>query len=226
MSVTRALLRVYRRIILPFSVIIVVADVIATRAVIHFSDLGFSMWLVLGGQAAKYWILVVGIILVAMHLRQFVVNGATRHEFLAGAAVFGLILAVAWAVAVPLGHGIESAVLEALGRRGPGYPVQTAGGALREFGQQLPISMAYLVSGATIAAGFYRWRPPTGLVVMVGGAVPAVVADWQLGFDEWGGIPNNLPFAVGLPLSLAVTGLVAWGLHRAISDVPIRRTAG
>jgi hypothetical protein len=226
MSVTRALFRVYRPIILPFAVIIVVADVIATVAVARFTDLGFSMWLVLGGQAAKYWILVIGIILVAMHLRQFVVNGATRHEFLAGVAVFGLVLALVWAVAVPLGQGIESALLAASGARGPGYPVATAGGALLRFGQQLPISLAYLVSGATIAAGFYRWQPWIGLGVMVGGAVPAVVADWLLGFDEWGGLPHNVPYAAGLPISLATTALVAWGLHRAISDVPIRRTAG
>ena len=226
MSVIKALFRLYRRIVLPFAVILVVADVIATRAVVHFSDLGFSMWLVLAGQAAKYWIFVIGIILVAMHLRQFVVNGATRHEFLAGVAVFGLVLAVAWAVAVPLGHGIESAVLEAIGRRGTDYPVQTAGGALREFGRQLPISLACLVSGATIATGFYRWRPWIGLAVIPAGAAPAVLTDWLLGFDEWNGVPHSVPYPAGLALSLAVTGLVAWGLHRAVSDVPIRRTAG
>jgi len=226
MSVTSALFRLYRPIVLPFAVILVVADVIATVAVANFTDLGFSMWLVLGGQAAKYWILVVGIILVAMNLRQFVVNGATRHEFLAGVAVFGLVLAVAWAIAVPLGHGIENAVLDAVGKRGPGYPVLTAGGALREFGQQLPISLAYLVSGATIAIGFYRWRAWIGLGVMLGGAVPAFATDWLLGFNEWGGLTHDVPYSVGLAVSLAATGLVAWGFHRATSDVPIRRTAG
>jgi hypothetical protein len=226
MSVTKALFRVYRPIIVPFAVILVVAEVIAARAVVRFSDLRFSMWLVLAGNAAKYWILVIGIILVAMHLRQFVVNGATRHEFLAGVAVFGLVLSVAWALAVPLGHGIESAVLEALGRRGTGYPVQTAGGALREFGEQLPISLAYLVSGATIAIGFYRWRAWIGLAVMLVGAAPAVLSDRLLGIDEWNGVPHGLPYPVALPLSLAATALVAWGLHRAVSDVPIRRTAG
>jgi hypothetical protein len=226
MSVSKALFRVYRPIVLPFAVIFVVAEVIATVAVTHFKDLGFSMWLTLGGQAAKYWILVIGIILVAMQLRQFVVNGVTRHEFLAGAAVFGLVLAVGWAVVVPLGHGIESAVLAAFGTRGPGYPVQTAGGALREFGQQLPISLAYLVSGATIAIGFYRWRAWIGLVVMVGGAAPAVLTDWLLGFNEWNGVTHSVPYPAGLAASLAITGLVGWGCHRAISDVPIRRTAG
>ncbi|WP_030436146.1 hypothetical protein [Actinoplanes subtropicus] len=226
MSVTRVLFRLYRPIILPFVVMIVLADVIATVAVTSVRHPDFSMWLVLGGAAAKYWILVIGIILVAMHLRQFVVNGATRHEFLAGVAVFGLILAVAWAIAVPLGHGIESAVLGAAGKRGPGYPVLTAGGALRQFGQQLPISLAYLVSGAMIATGFYRWRAWTGLVVMLGGAVPALATDWLLGFDVWGGLNRGVPYPAGLALSVAAIALVAWGLHRAISDVPIRPTAG
>ena len=226
MSVTKALFRVYRPIILPFVVLLVVVEVIAARAVVRFSGLGFSMWLVLAGNAAKYWILVIGIILVALHLRQFVVNGATRHEFLAGIAVFGLVLSVAWAVAVPLGHGIESAVLEALGGRGAGYPVQTAGGALREFGEQLPISLAYLVSGATIAIGFYRWRAWIGLAVMLAGAAPAMLTDWLLGYNEWNGVPHSVPYPAALAASLAITGLVAWGCHRAISDVPIRRTAG
>ncbi|MFF5293470.1 hypothetical protein [Paractinoplanes globisporus] len=226
MSVTRVLFRVYRPIILPFVAIIVVAEVIAATAVASAQDLGFSMWLVLGGQAAKYWLLVVGIILIAMQLRQFVVNGATRHEFLAGMAVFGLVLVVGWAVAIVLGHGIESAVLGALDKQGPDYPTFTAGGALREFGQQLPVSLAYFVSGATIAAGFYRWRAWIGLVVMVGGAVPAIVADALLGFNEWGGLTHDVPYPGALAASLAATALVAWGLHRAISDVPIRRTAG
>ena len=226
MSVTRALFRIYRPIILPFAAIIVVADAVATAVVARFTDLNFSMWLTLGGQAAKYWILVIGIILVAMHLRQFVVNGATRHEFLTGTAVFGLVLAVAWAVAIPLGHGVESAVLAAVDRQGPDYPALTAGGALLRFGQQLPISLAYLVSGATIAIGFYRWRAWIGLAVMLAGAAPAILTDWLLGFNEWNGVPHSVPYPAALAASLAITGLVAWGCHRAISDVPIRRTAG
>ena len=222
MSVTRALFRIYRPVIVPFAAILVVAEIIAAGAVASTKRLDFSMWLVLAGQAAKYWLLVVGIMLVAMQLRQFVVNGVTRHEFLAGLAVFGPVLAVGLAVAVVLGHGIESVVLDALGRRAPGYPAVTLG----EFGRQLPIGLAYLVSGATIAAGFYRWRPWLGLVVMLGGAVPAVVADALLGFGEFGNADRGLPYPAAVALSLAATALGAWGFHRTVSDVPIRRTAG
>ncbi|WP_433369286.1 hypothetical protein ACQPZX_43215 [Actinoplanes sp. CA-142083] len=226
MSVTGALFRIYRPIIIPFAVLLVAVELIAAKAVASVNDLSFSMWLVLGGNAAKYWLLVVGIILVAMQLRQFVVNGVTRHEFIAAVGMFGLVLVVGWAVAVVLGHGIESVALDAAGKRAAGYPTLTFGEALSELGRQLPISLAYLVSGATIAAGFYRWRPWLGLVVMVGGAVPAVVADGLLGFTEFGGLTHKVvPYPAALALSLLATGLGAWGFHRLISDVAIRRAA-
>ena len=226
MSVTRALFRVYRPIIAWFAVMIVAVDAVATSAVAKVNPLTFSMWLVLGGQAAKYWLLVVGIILVAMQLRQFVVNGVTRHEFLAGAGVFGLVTAVGLALAVVLGHGLESVVLEALGRRAAGYPAAGPADLVREFGQVLPETLGYAVSGAMIAAGFYRWRAWTGLAVMLGGAVPAVVADGLLGVDETGGTVDRLPYAAALAVSLAVTAAVAVALHRAVSDVAIKRAAG
>ncbi|MFI5888893.1 hypothetical protein ACIA5D_02100 [Actinoplanes sp. NPDC051513] len=225
MSVTGALFRIYRPIIIPFAVLLVAVEAAIVSVVATVKDLDFSMWLVLGGSAAKYWLLVIGIILVAMQLRQFVVNGVTRHEFLAGLAVFGLVLVVGWAVAVVLGHEVESVLLDAFGARAANYPTLTAGGAVREFGAVLPVSAAYLVSGAAIAAGFYRFRVWIGLLAMLGGAVPAVVADGLLGVNEFGGLTDKVPYPAALALSLAATGLVAWGFHRAISDVAIRRAA-
>ncbi|MEU4242096.1 hypothetical protein [Actinoplanes sp. NPDC026619] len=227
MSVYRALFRVYRPIIIPFAAILVTFDLIVTALIVYGAGhLGFSMWLVLAGNAAKYWLLVVGIMLVVMQLRQFVANGATRHEFLAGFAVFGLIVAAGFAAVVVLGHGLESLVLGAAGRRGVGYPTLSATGLLGEFGQVLPEALGYLISGALIAAGFYRWRPWIGLVVMLGGAVPLAVADSLLGVDEFGNARAHLPFLAALALSLLATALAGWAFHRVISDVPIRRTSG
>ena len=225
MSVTGALFRIYRPIMIPFAVLLVAVEVGVVSVVATVKDLDFSMWLVLGGSAAKYWLLVIGIILVAMQLRQFVVNGVTRHEFLAGLAMFGLVLVVGWAVAVVLGHEVESLLLDAFGARGADYPTLTAGKAAREFGSVLPVSAAYLVSGVAVSAGFYRFRPWTGLVVMLGGLVPAAVADVLLGYNEFGGLADRVPYPAALALSLAATGLVAWGFHRLISDVAIRRAA-
>jgi hypothetical protein len=56
--------------------------------------------------------------------------------------------------------------------------------------------------------------------------VPAVVADGLLGFTEFAQVIHHVPYPAGLALSLAATFLTAWGFHRVISDVPIRRTAG
>jgi hypothetical protein len=227
MSAHEALFRVYRPIIIPFAAILLLSDVIVTALVVAAGGrLGFSMWLVLAGNAAKYWLLVVGIMLVVMQLRQFVANGRTRHEFLAGAAIFGLIMTAGFATVVVLGHGLESVVLGAAGRRADGYPTLSAAGLLGEFGEVFPEALGYFMSGALIAAGFYRWRPWLGLVVMLGGAVPAAVADGLLGVDEFGDVPAPLPYAAALALSAIATLLAAWALHRVISDTPIKRTAG
>jgi hypothetical protein len=226
MSVTGALFRLYRPIVGWFVVIFLIAYLIVVRAAAANTDLGFSMWLVLAGSAAKYWLLVVAMILVGMQLKQFVVNGVTRHEFLTAVAVFGLVASVAFALAVVVGHGLESVLLDAAGKRGAGYPAIGVGGMVREFAEVLPESIAYFVSGSMIVAGFYRWRPLTGLVVMVAGAVPAAVADGLLGVNEWGDFDTRLPYAAALAISLAATALVAWAYYRAISDVAIKRTAG
>jgi hypothetical protein len=227
MSPHGALFRIYRPIVVPFAAILVTVDLFITALVTYGNgEIGFSMWLVLAGNAAKYWLLVVGIMLVVMQLRQFVANGRTRHEFLAGAAVFGLIMSASFAAVVVLGHGLESVVLGAAGWRGDGYPALSLTGMLGEFGQVFPQTLGYLISGALIAAGFYRWNAWTGLVVMIGGAVPAAVASGLLGVDEFGDVPAHLPYALALALSLTATALAAWAFHRLISDVAIRRTAG
>jgi hypothetical protein len=227
MSVHHALFRVYRLIIVVFAALLLVSEIIVTSVVVLGNGhIGFSMWLVLAGSAAKYWLLVVGIMLVVMQLRQFVANGRTRHEFLAGAAVFGLIVTAGFAAVVVLGHGLESLLLGALGGRGDGYPTLSAGGLLGEFGQVFPEALGYLMTGALIAAGFYRWRPRIGLVVMLGGAIPAAVADLLLGIDEFGDVAARMPYAGALALSLAATALAGSAFYRAISDVPIKRTAG
>jgi hypothetical protein len=226
MSVTGALFRIYRPIIsISFAIILVVVTAIVTAIVTSVTDLDFSMWLVLAGSAAKYWLLVVGIILVAMQLRQFVVNGVTRHEFIAGAGVFALVMVLGWGVAVVLGHEVESLLLNAFGARAADYPALTAGGALRELGSVLPVAAAYLVSGAAVSAGFYRFRPWTGLVVMLGGLVPAAVAEVLLGYNEFGELAGRVPYPAALALSLLATGLGGWLFHRLISDVAIRPAA-
>jgi hypothetical protein len=227
MSVHHALFRVYRPIIVVFAALLLLFHVSITSVIVAANGhIGFSMWLVLAGEGAKYWVLVVGIMLVVMQLRQFVTNGVTRREFLAGAAVFGLIVTAGFAAVVVLGHSLESLALGAVGGRGDGYPTLSAGGILGEFGQVFPESLGYMVSGALIAAGFYRWRPWLGLIVMLGGAIPALVGDVLFGVDEFGDVAARLPYSGALALSLGTSALACAAFRQVLSDVPIKRTAG
>jgi hypothetical protein len=226
MSPSTALFRFYRPIILWFAAILVAVEVIAVTAICLSVELRFSFWLIVAGSAAKYWVLVVGIMLVAMNLRQFVSNGVTRHEFLRGVATFMAAVAIGFAVVVVAGHGLESLVVGAAGSRDPAYPVLTAGEALGEFGRVLPQALAWGVSGLLIAVGFYRFKAWIGLVVMVLGAVPAGVAGSLLSIPETGIGAAPVPYPAALALSLLATGLAAAAFQRVMSDVPIRRTAG
>jgi uncharacterized membrane protein len=81
MSVHAALFRVYRPIMLWFGLILVLVVTTGVVVISAFGNAGFSLWLLVVGSASKYWLLVVGIMLVSMQLKQFVANGVTRHEY-------------------------------------------------------------------------------------------------------------------------------------------------
>lgn len=227
MSVTRALFRLHRRIILIFGGVLLTVELIfATWVALAVHEVRFSPWLTMAVPATKYWLLVVGIMLVTVSLRQFVANGTTRREFLTGAAAFGLLTALAFALAVVLGHGLESVLLDAAGVRGGPYPAASLPALAGELGQVLPGALAYPVTGALIAAGFYRWRAWTALAVMLLASVPVGVADGLLGIDESGDAVSRLPYVLSLGLSLAVTAVAGAAFHRAMRDVAIKRAAG
>jgi hypothetical protein len=226
MNATSVLLRLYRPVVLWFAGALVAAELIAGAVIAASGRATFSLWLIMAGSAVKYWLLVVGVMLVTTHLRQFVANGATRREFLTGAAMFGLTMAVLTALMVPLGHGVENAVLGLTGDRSTGYPPFSAAVALAEFGRVLPGGLAYLISGGLFAAGFYRFAGWIGVALLIPAALPLVVAQTLLGVDGSGVTGDLLPYAAAVVLSLLVTGVAAAGLHRAMRDVAIRRTAG
>jgi hypothetical protein len=226
MSVTAVLLRLYRPVIIPFVAILVAVEAVAVTWLASVKEPDYSMWLVLAGSAEKYWLLVIGVILVTMNLRQFVANGVTRHEFLTGSAVYGLVLALGWSVALVLGHVVEALLLGVAGRRGAGYPGIGPVDLLDQFGHALPLALGWMVSGALIGAGFFRWRPLLGLIVMVGGAIPAAAADGLLAYNEFGDGVDRLPYPAALAISFAATAAGAVALYRVVGDIPIRRAAG
>jgi len=147
--------------------------------------------------------------------------------FLIGSALFGGLTATAFAVLLPIGHGIEQLVWTIIGTPPAGYPQFSAAEAVREFGHYLPIELGFLVSGAFIGAAFYRFAWWAGLLLLLPGVMPAIAADALLG-GVGAGPPaaQGLPYAGALAVSLVVTVLIAAMIGAAMRDVTIRRTAG
>lgn len=226
--VVRSLFHIYRPVALWFWGIGTLATVITTAVLARVAEVEVSVWFLIAGQAMKWWLLILGTLLVGVHLRLYVANGVTRRDFLIGAGVFGGLSAVLFTLVVPIGHGVERLLWTAFGTPPDSYPAFTAGTALREAGHLLPGALGCLVSGALIAAGFYRYNWWIGLLLVVPGLLPLAVAEGLLGLYAAAEMPapRLLPFAGGFALSLAVTVLGALALRHEMRDVTIRRTAG
>jgi len=224
MVVFTVLQRIYRPVAVWFTALMLTGIAIADAVVVRSDgDPALSLWRLIFGSAAKYWLLVIGIVLVTMHLRQFVANGVTRRDFTVGSALLGLPLAVGLAVLVPAGNGLESALLHAGDHAWAAYPGFSVATGLAELGRSVVIDIAYLVSGLAVAVGFYRYGGRPGVLLMVPALAPIAVAEGFLGAGSTGDV---LPVAAAAALAVAVTGLVAAFFQRLLRDVPIRRTAG
>jgi hypothetical protein len=225
--VAKTLFRFYRPAFIWFIGFLVVGTAVAMTIVDRLTTPTVSIWLLVAGSALKYWVLIVGIMVVVTHLRQFVINGITRRDVMAGGALFGGTVAVIFAALVPIGHGLERALLSLAGPVSPEYPAFSAGIALREFGHFVPQELAFLVAGLAIAAGFYRYGGWPGVLFLVPGALPVVVAEGLTGVDDEGQLQTRLlSTPVAVVVLLVVTALVAVLYQREIRDVPIRPVAG
>jgi hypothetical protein len=226
--VTMSLFRAYRPIFLWFlGMIVVVAAVVTAVDVAVGGGVQESWWLVVFGQAVRWWLLVAGILLVATHLRVYVTNGVTRHAFLRGAGLFGVLAALGFAVVLVLGRGAERLLWAAGGSVPADHPAFTAGRLLTEVGTVLPAALAGLVTGALTAAVFYRFPPRTGLLLLVPALLPVVAAEALLGlYTDVTPEARPLPLAAGVAVSLALTLGGTWLIFRFLGDVAIRRAAG
>ena len=104
-------------------------------------------------------------------------NGVTRRDFLLGAGAFGLVTAVLFAALVPIGRGVEWLLRTAFGVAANGYPDFSAGEAVRDFGHYAPGAIGWLVTGALVAAGFYRYSWWAGLLLIIPFALPLAVPE-------------------------------------------------
>jgi hypothetical protein len=224
MLVAVNLFRIYRPVALWFWAIMVVGVAVGMVIISRLTDPTFSFWLVVAGTAAKYWLGVVGVLVVSMHLRQFVANGVTRHDFLAGAALFLLVAAVLFALVVPLGHGAEQLLLMAGDPVPEPYPTTSPSTGLAEFGHVLPAALAFLVTGVAGTAGFYRYGAWGGLALLPIVALPVAASEALLGVDEHGGFEVRfVPYPAAALITLAVTALAGLLVHLMLRDVAIRR---
>jgi len=224
--VAAALIRRHRSVAVWFWATMILFIGIGMTVLDQVTDPTFSLWLVVAGAAAKYWLGVIGVLLVSMHLREFVANGITRHDFLAGAAIVGVLVAVLFSLAVPLGHGAEQLLLSIGGPLPERYPTTSFSIALQEFGHVLPAALAFLVTGAAAAAGFYRFGAWGGLALLPLALLPLAAAEALLGVDEHGGFEVRfVPYAAAVLITLAVTGLGGLLFQREVRDVAIRRGA-
>jgi hypothetical protein len=224
--VAMTLLRFYRPILLWFVGTVALGDLIGMAIITRVTDPEFSLWVMVFGTGVKYWLLIVGVMVVSLHLRQFITNGITRRDFTIGAGVAGAILAVVLAALVPIGHAVEAAVLH-IGGAPAGYLDPAASLALHEFGYALVSGLAFLVSGLAVAAGFYRYGGWPGILVLVPALVPMGIAESLLGLGEKGDLDTRfVPFAVAALVTLGATAVIAVCYRLLTRDVAIRRTTG
>jgi hypothetical protein len=224
--VAATLVSIYRPVVLWFWATMTVCAVVGVTAIAWRSEASFSLWLVMAGSAAKYWLGVVGATLVSLNLRQFVANGITRREFLAGGAIFGALATVLFTVVVVAGHGVEQLLLGLDGPLPAGYPRMTPGSVLREVGQILPSALAFLVAGAAATAGFYRFGAWGGLALLPIALLPVAASETLFGLDASLGFSVRfVPYAAAVLITLAVTALGVLLYQRELRDVTIRPAA-
>jgi hypothetical protein len=224
MNVAEVLFRLYRPVVLWFGLALVLIEAVAVVVPLVLGRTTVSIWLLVAGSATRYWLLVIGILLVSTHLRRFVAGGATRREFFFAVILLGACISVAVAILMPLGHGLENAVLASAGRRTADYPAFTAGSALRESGRTLAISLAYFISGTLFAMAYHRNSPWVGTALIIPCAVPLVASQVLLGYDIAAVTDGVLPYLPALLLTLVVVVTGAIVLRTTIRDVALRRT--
>ncbi|BCJ54652.1 hypothetical protein Asp14428_61270 [Actinoplanes sp. NBRC 14428] len=221
-TVLLTLLRMYRPIFLWFGATLVIGVGIADLVLGAVTEPAFSLWMFVAASAVKYWVLVIGVILVSTHLRQFVAAGVTRRALVTGGLIFGVLTSLAVAVLVPLGHGLEDALL---GEVAAGYPAWSPRLGLGEFGHVLPSCLAFFVSGAAVVAAFYRYGAWRGLPLLVPALLPALVTEGLLGLGGNGELLTRfLPYAAAVTVSVGLSLVGAMLYRRVMRDVTIRRS--
>jgi len=211
--------------------LLVVVTVVAAGVAI-FGDLTESAW-EKGAQAPRWYALFVGIGLVSEFLPMYVAHGQTRRQFGAQAAVTVALLAPFLAVLIGVGYLAETGIYHLAGLE----QVLSRPHMFTEPTQLHLVLLEYLleflvwiVAGALIGAGFYRWQAGGFLTIPVGVGL-VFVAQSVIGteldlpiidrvLDPSATPVASLPLAVGVTLLTCLAGLAL--TLAVIRDVPLR----
>lgn len=229
-AATRALLNGGPRLALWWWAVLIVsfAATAVTRGILTTVETSTWQW---AATAPKIMMLIVGAVLAAGFLPQYVSHGISRRAFSLGAGVVTTVLALTGAVIMAAGYGIEAVVYDAVGwRHVIDEPHLFTGPAqwyliIPEF---TLLFVAWTAVGWVGATGFYRlvgfnrWDWLLGTLLLIPAALPGVAAE---AFKTWSA-QGRLPLLVGLAgiLLASVAGAVA--AYHSSKDMPLRGGTG
>jgi hypothetical protein len=181
-------------------------------------------------QLPRWFALFAGVALVREFLPLYVAHGQTRRQFGAHAAVTVIVFAPFLSALMLAGYLLEAGLYrlagwpQTLGRAHLFTEATQAHLVLLEY---LVEFLAWIVAGAFMGAGFYRWRAGGLLTIPVGIAL-IVLAESALGREPL--LPLVRALLLDLPPSLATTTVVGVGAFLVgllltwslIRDMPLR----
>lgn len=175
--------------------------------------------------APKVLMLILGGLLAATYLPQYVSYGITRRAFLLAAGVLTVVASLAGAVIFAGGYAVEVLLYDAVGWRhalDEPHLFTSAGRWYLVIPEFTVLLIAWTASGWLVGAGYYRWNWWRGTLFVIPAALPLVAVE---AFTAW--------FTHGrVPLSLAVAGIVlaagagAFASYHLSKDITLRHSAG
>ncbi|GAB7050577.1 hypothetical protein [Catenuloplanes indicus] len=189
------------------ALLIATVALVGTLIAVHGS-LTESVWHLGAASTVKWFVGPVAILLIPVLLRHYVALGVTRRQFLGGALLFGVGSAGAFALLFLAGLGVERFVYGAAGLMDgltDAYPVDSVGTAFAVLIRAFLIYLAHFCSGWLIGAGFYRFGPFAGLLLIAPSMIPALGSELLFG-TEWS--PIGAATVAGLRLPFAVSALL------------------
>ncbi|MDP9797203.1 hypothetical protein J2S43_005715 [Catenuloplanes nepalensis] len=199
-----------------FAALLIATVVLVGALVAGYGALTESAWNLGAASTSKWFVASIAIMLGPVFLRRYVAFGVTRRQFLGGGLLFGLGSAGAFALLSLAGFGVERLVYGAAGLM-PGLtetlPVHSAGTAIAVLVRAFLIYLAHFCSGWLIGAGFHRFGPFGGLLLIAPSLLPALGSELAFG-TEWSPIGTATVAGVQLPFpvsALLTTVLVVAG---------------